>query len=218
MRIRGAVVAMALTIALGACSSGAADSKGARQPSAPSASVSASASRSETRRRIPLTRALLEEHSLTSEDIALLQLYVRSAVILRRELTEGTREVTPQHTLRIVDGRSYDEVLLADGTPGIGIRTTPQGVFVNFDPEAPESGFAFESATDDHFRLKVEHDAGGQGPSASYEGETYRVVQGASAYLEIDAEKLQELTKRQRKLPGALLPDPSATSEPDAGA
>ena len=51
--------------------------------------------------RLVITRQLVETYKLTAEDFAQLQLFLHGRILLRREQAGGTREITPEHTLKV---------------------------------------------------------------------------------------------------------------------
>lgn len=154
--------------------------------------------------RLVVTRHLVETYKLTAEDFAQLQLFLHGRILLRREATGGTKEITERHTLKVETGRIYDEVLVENETPGVSIST--RELRVNFDPEDPENGFVFKEDGQGKFRLDLSRKDGGHGFVAEYGGERYDVVEGSSAHLEVGAEMLREYVTNQRKLPGNVLP------------
>jgi len=155
-------------------------------------------------RRVAITRKLLEDNKITPQDLSELQLYLRGRIVLRREVSIGVREITKQHTLRVVEGHTYDEVTVESGTPGVEIAQ--QGIKVNFDPGQPDAGFVFDQANDDKFKFRPDQDPRDRANPEEYGGEEYQVVIGSGAYLEIDAENLKNFVTREKKLPGAILP------------
>lgn len=166
--------------------------------------------------RVVLTRRLLEDNKLTPEDVAELQLFLRGRVILRRETTAGAREITKQHTLKVVDGRSYDEVVIENGTPGVS-RANDE-LRVNFDPDDAQSGLVFSTEDDGKYKLSVDRKHGESAFYTPYANERYEVVEGMGAYLEIEEEQLHAYVTHQRKLPGTLLPGAAGSSAPSASA
>jgi hypothetical protein len=161
--------------------------------------------------RLVITRRLVEMYKLTAEDFAQLQLFLHGRILLRREASGGTREITERHTLRVETGRVYDEVLVENETPGVSI--SGQELRVNFDPEDPENGFVFKEDGQGKFRLELARKEGGHGLVAEYGGERYDVVEGSSAHLEVGAEMLREYVTNQRKLPGTVLPGSALPAE-----
>lgn len=225
-------------LAVAAC--GSASSDGSDTPTQPAASGSASTGV----KRVALTQKIVHDNELTVDDVAELQLYLHGRIVLRREASATATEITKQHTLRMLDGRAYDEVFVDSGTPGVvalsskAITATITGedaeLHVAFDPEHPEEAFVFEPGVDGRFRMRTETDRHGgaidsrrearRHEIAKYEGADYAVVEGSYAYIEIDAEKLHALIMKQRKLPGVVLtedtsaPAPSETPTPTASA
>lgn len=216
-------------IACGASKEGS-ETPGTQQPTASSSSVTTTGPK-----RLALTQRIIDDNELTVDDVAQLQLYLHGRIVLRREASATATEITKQHTLRMLDGRAYDEVFVDTGTPGVvalakaaipPISGEEAELHVNFDPESPEEGIVFEVGADGRFRMRTELERHGgaidsrrearRRATAKYEGDDYTVVEGTYAYIEIDAEKLHALLMKQRKLPGVLLPED--TSEPEASA
>ena len=163
-------------------------------------------------RRLALTRDLIESNRLTPDEVAQLQLYLHGTIRLRREIYAEGRQVTPQHTLRIVDGRSYDELVIESGTPGVNIAH--DGVRVNFDPQTAQEGLVFDEAADGRYRFKREAGENGHDALVPYDGQDWAFVDGKTAYLEIDAENLHAVLSHERKLPGAKLPPGASSAAP----
>lgn len=162
------------------------------------------AAEKENKDRLVITRHLVEKYKLTAEDFAQLQLFIHGRILLRREASGATREITEKHTLKLETGHVYDEVLVENDTPGVSISESE--LRVNFDPEDPENGFVFKEDGQGKFRLDLARREGGNGWVAEYGGERYDVVEGSSAHLEVGAEMLREYVTNQRKLPGTVLP------------
>jgi hypothetical protein len=154
-------------------------------------------------KRLVVTKKLLEDNQLGPADLAQLQLYLKGRIVLRRESGAGTREITQQHTLKVVDGKTIEEVVVESGTPGISVGTG--ALRVNFDPEEPDAGFDFD--LDEEGRISLHFDTDPEGPhTVEYGGQVYDIVTGERARLEIEAEKLRDYVTNQRKLPGTKLP------------
>jgi len=197
MLFRAALFATASLFALPGCAADSQERVGVARSFRPEAA-------DDDGERLVITRKLVENYKLTAEDFAQLQLYLHGRILLRRETSAGTREITKQHTLKVESGRIYDEVLVDSATPGVSISSDE--LRINFDPEDPETGFAFSEDGQGKFRLKLERKEGAKGLSIEYAGETYDVVEGASAHLEVGAEMLREYVTNQRTLPGTVLP------------
>lgn len=180
----------------------------------------ANATRDQGPRRMALTRDIIEENHLTAEEVAQLQLYLHGTIRLKRAIYAEAREITPEHTLKVVDGKSLDELVVESGTPGVNIAR--DGMKINFDPNAGDEGFEFEEGPDGRYRFKYEKSPDGHDAFLQYEGQDYALVDGKNSYLEIDTENLHNILSRERKLPGSKLPPgvestaPAATPAPSA--
>ena len=197
MRARPAFLAMASSLLFAAVSC-TGDSPDPKTPAEPER-----AAPENSHHRLALTKALIDDNKLTPQDLTQLQLYLHGRVILRRETTVGAREITKQHTLRVVDGRSYDELLIDSGTPGVSLGG--EGLRVNFDPEDAQNGLTFDEG-EGRYRLTIERKPGDPSIGVRYGADRYELVDGASSYLEVEEEKLHDYVTHQRKLPGTVLP------------
>jgi hypothetical protein len=83
---------------------------------------------------IPFTAELRAEHRLTDADVKNLQFYLSDDITLRRELESGSRQVTGNHRLLLVSGKTVEEVTVAGGTPGVAVSVTEERIAVSFDP------------------------------------------------------------------------------------
>lgn len=130
--------------------------------------------------RIPFTQELRDRHGLGDADVRRLQFYVSDTVTLRREITLGSREITPGHKLRLVAGRTIEEVVVEKGTPGVAVAVRGMDLRVSFEPgasilfsvegAAPEpQPVAFASAPDPF----PGNDGSSESPSLFAEGEPF---------------------------------------------
>ena len=196
MRARPAFLALASSLLLAAaCAGDAPDPKTPAEHERPAPE--------NIHRRLALTKGLIEDNKLTLQDVAQLQLYLHGRITLRRGATAEAREITKQHTLKVVDGRLYDEIVVDNGTPGVSIGG--EDFRVNFDPKDPENGFAFDDE-DGRYMLIAERLPGAPALVVRYGTERYELIDGAGAYLEVEEEKLHDYITHQKKLPGTLLP------------
>lgn len=83
---------------------------------------------------IPFTQELREQHGLSNEDVKNLQFYISSKVIMRHELERGGRSITPGHKLVIVSGKTIEEVVIEEHTPGVAVAVSSDSVKVAFEP------------------------------------------------------------------------------------
>lgn len=100
---------------------------------------------------VPLTQELRDQNRLTEADLKNLQYYVSSTITLRREVDAAGRQVTGNHKLVVMAGKTIEEVVVESKTPGIcvgvGAHTLAisfeQGTSIEFAPMAARS-YTFE--------------------------------------------------------------------------
>jgi hypothetical protein len=86
------------------------------------------------RTMIPFTAELRAEHRLSDADVKNLQFYLSDDITLRRELESGSRQVTGNHRLLLLSGKTVEEVTVAGGTPGVAVSVSDARIAVSFDP------------------------------------------------------------------------------------
>lgn len=68
---------------------------------------------------VPFTEELRTANDLREPELRNLQFYTSSEVTLRREATSTGRQITPGHKLVLLSGKSVEEVVLEEHTPGV---------------------------------------------------------------------------------------------------
>ena len=81
---------------------------------------------------MPFTYELRASHRLNDDEIKNLQFYSSHQITLRREVQSQDRQVTSGHRLRLVSGRSVEEVVIPAKTPGVAMAVTPHTISVSF--------------------------------------------------------------------------------------
>jgi hypothetical protein len=159
---------------------------------------------------VALTQELRAKYSLSDEDVLNLQYYVSSAIVLQRELSSGGVGVTPGHTLRVVNDKKVEEVIIEPKTPGVATRlhmdgnsidaSFEEGRVIVFCTTRPNGGHG------DLFRL-CGRDGENSVMKVDYGGLTY-ITAGRStdAYLMIDLNALNNFKKNTRVVKGRRLP------------
>ncbi len=66
---------------------------------------------------VPFTYELRAGHHLTDDEVKNLQFYSSHTITLRREVQSQDRQITPGHKLRLVSGKSVEEVVIPAKTP-----------------------------------------------------------------------------------------------------
>ncbi|MBK8257454.1 MAG: DNA-directed RNA polymerase [Polyangiaceae bacterium] len=81
---------------------------------------------------VPFTHEIRMQHRLTDDEVRNLQFYSSHQITLRREASSQDRQVTPGHKLRLISGKSVEEVVIPAKTPGVAARVTSRSIAVSF--------------------------------------------------------------------------------------
>lgn len=81
---------------------------------------------------VPFTYELRSQHRLSDDEVKDLQFYTSHQITLRREVQSEDREITPGHKLRLISGKSVDEVVIPARTPGVALRVSKRAISVSF--------------------------------------------------------------------------------------
>ncbi len=182
---------------------------------------------------VPFTQEIRDQNHLSEAELKNLQFYVSGTVTLRRELESGGRQVTGNHKLLVVAGKTIEEVVVEAKTPGICVGVGPhqlsvsfeQGTAIDFAPEGARSyapgntAFAVAPAELDPFpgNRGVERSSGdplsgrylvwvSPTNTVKFLGRPFDAVDDTStASLLIDAESLDQVVKQRKVLPGLRL-------------
>jgi hypothetical protein len=106
------------------------------RPSAPSLAAAALVALLATtgcRSFVPLTQEIRDQNHLSEPELRNLQYYVSGPITLRRELDSGGRQVTGNHKLLLVAGKSIEEVVIEGKTPGICVGVGPHTLSISFE-------------------------------------------------------------------------------------
>ncbi len=106
---------------------------------------------------VPFTHELREQNRLTDVEIKNLQFYVSHKITLRRELESGGRQVTGSHKLLLTSGKSIEEVVVEDGTPGVAVDVKGPVLSISFEP-----GTSFDFVVEGGKPLAATASAGGR--------------------------------------------------------
>jgi hypothetical protein len=183
---------------------------------------------------VPFTQEIRDQNRLTEAELKNLQYYVSSTITLRRELESGGRQVTGNHKLLVVAGKTIEEVVVPEKTPGICVGVTgrslqisfEQGTSIEFAPMAARSyaveGFATPPPDVDPFpgnpgKALDSHPASlftgsymiwtNQDNKVRFLGKWFDAVEESpKATLMIDAESLDQVVKQRTVLGGLKLP------------
>jgi hypothetical protein len=181
---------------------------------------------------VPLTQEMREQNHLTDGELKNLQYYVSHTITLRRELESGGRQVTGNHKLVLVNGKTIEEVVVEAQTPGICVGVDAHRLQVSFEQgtsftfvpaqsqgSASPGGFASPpdvnpfpgnerprpAATDGLFsgNYMLWSEPSGSIP---FMGKAFEGLEETpKVTLMIDAESLQKVVKKHKVLPGLVL-------------
>ena len=185
---------------------------------------------------IDFTHELRDQHSLTQAELKNLQYYTSSTITLRRELESGGKQITGNHKLLLVAGKTIEEVVIEAKTPGIALAVSDHSITVSFDqgtslefvasgsgPTRPTETFAtapdpFPGNNPERHEREPEPQVvqGFFGPYALatnssgqviFQGKTFEAVgDSLQAHLMIGGESFEETVKQHKTLPGMRLP------------
>jgi hypothetical protein len=184
---------------------------------------------------IDFTHELRDQHSLSRDELKNLQYYTSSTITLRRELESGGKQITGNHKLLLVAGKTIEEVVIEAKTPGIALAISDHSITVSFDQgtslEFVASGSAgtrpvetFAAAPDPFPGNNPERREpepvllqGYFGPYALavasngqvlFQGKVFEAVgDSLKAHLMIGGESFEEVVKQNKTLPGMRLPN-----------
>ena len=90
---------------------------------------------------IPFTQQMARETQLSEAQIKSVQFYVSNDIVLYHYLDNATTEVVGG-TIKIIDGRKAEEIIIASGTPGVAVGKEGDQVLISFDPDGSYLRFA----------------------------------------------------------------------------
>jgi hypothetical protein len=91
----------------------------------------------------PFTANILQEGGWSDTDLQKIQFYLSDDIVIRRNLTEGSSEIT-SGTIKIVKGRKVEEVRIKRGTPGTFLfRANKDNFAIGFDANSDKRFLMF---------------------------------------------------------------------------
>jgi hypothetical protein len=82
---------------------------------------------------VDFTHELRDQHRLSNDELKNLQYYVSDTITLRKELESGGKQITGNHKLILVEGKTIEEVTIPAKTPGIALAVTDHSITVSFE-------------------------------------------------------------------------------------
>ena len=183
---------------------------------------------------IDFTHELRDQHSLTRDELKNLQFYTSSTITLRRELESGGKQITGNHKLLLVAGKTIEEVVIESKTPGIALAVRDHSITVSFEqgtslefvasgngarpgetyaaPPDPFPGNSPERREPEPVLLQGYFGpyalAVGSSSQVVFQGKTFEAVgDSLKAHLLIAGESFEETVKKNKTLPGMRLPN-----------
>ena len=184
---------------------------------------------------IDFTHELRDQHSLTRDELKNLQFYTSSTITLRRELESGGKQITGNHKLLLVAGKTIEEVVIESKTPGIALAVSDHSITVSFEqgtslefvasgnggarpsetfasPPDPFPGNSPEPREPEPVLLQGYFGpyalAVGSSGQVVFQGKTFEAVgDSLKAHLLIAGESFEEVVKQNKTLPGMRLPN-----------
>ncbi len=156
----------------------------------------------------PFTDDLRKENNWSKQQMAQIQFYVSTDVILQRKLKmEGEGSEIVSGKIRMVNGERMEEVLIPRGTPGV----------ITFNPEDNRIGVSFEDGDDRYLMFGPDanrddryyvlaSDWQNRIGKVNYEGKTWFMsTPSGNAYLLVDLKKVNQYQKQQRQAKGRTI-------------
>ncbi len=82
---------------------------------------------------VDFTQEMVDQHHLVAKDLQNLQFYNSDKIVLRRELTKGSRAITGSHKLLVIAGKEIEEVVIEKHTPGVIVGVGAGTLKVSFE-------------------------------------------------------------------------------------
>jgi hypothetical protein len=83
---------------------------------------------------VPFTQELRTANNLTNDDVKNLQFYTSHKITMRREVESGGSQVTGNHKLVVVSGKTIEEVVVEEKTPGVAVTVGDRTISISFEP------------------------------------------------------------------------------------
>ena len=151
----------------------------------------------------PFTSDLQYSYDWTEDDLKKIQFYLSEDIVLRRYLGKG-ETVIQGGKIKIEEGRRVEEIVIAEGTPGV----------LAFMPKQDRMAVSFERGKDrflmfgphpkwDGRYMLLGSDWNRREGEVTYQGKKYKTTShSAYAGLLVDLDKVRKVTLNRRKVEG----------------
>jgi hypothetical protein len=82
---------------------------------------------------VAFTHEIRDQHNLSEPELKNLQFYVSHKITLRRQLESGGKQITGTHKLVLVSGKTVEEVVVEEKTPGVVLEVDDHSLTVSFE-------------------------------------------------------------------------------------
>ncbi|HMG15698.1 MAG TPA: hypothetical protein VK590_09635 [Saprospiraceae bacterium] len=156
----------------------------------------------------PFTNRLYEKYNWKDDELKRIQFYLSSDIVLRRDFDKASGTEFDKGSIKIVDGKKIEQVVIPHGTPGVFM----------FKPNEKKFAISFESGNDQKYLMfgpnpkrggefvLLASDWEGKNGIVTYDGKEYVTDASAAwANLLVDLKKSRNLIVENRTVKGRTL-------------
>lgn len=152
----------------------------------------------------PYTQSLAKESQLNAEQLKSVQFYVSDDIVLYRYLDNTTTEIAAG-TIKIIDGRNAEEIIIASGTPGVVVGVEKDQLLVSFDADNSYLRFAPNPGYGGRYTLMAK-DWNGRTGVVDYNDHIYYTSgSGSVAHLAINLEQIDQTSTTTKQVSGRTI-------------
>ena len=152
----------------------------------------------------PFTQRLYEEQNWTESELRRIQFYLSEDIVLTRELTGGSSDIT-RGQIKIVNGRQVEQIVIRRNTPGVYLFSPKENRFaVSFEEGGERRYLIFgpNPRTGERYTL-LASDWNRSAGTVNYDGREWNVDSGdAFASLMVDLQRFRKQDVNTRVVGG----------------
>lgn len=156
---------------------------------------------------VPFTEELATQHNWEESELESLQYYNSETIVLNRYVTSDEASIV-SGTLKMVDGRQVEEIIIKEGTPGI-VTAFPDGERMAVSFEISDDyylTFGVDEARGERYYLRLKEYKKNEYAKVTYIGKVYNLTpQSLNSFLQINMKKVLNEEKKQRIAKGRKL-------------
>lgn len=152
---------------------------------------------------VPYTDAMKKQHNWNNEQLKSIQFYVSDAIVLHRELTEGSTQIV-LGKIKTLKGKKVEEIIIRGGTPGVITEIPKENkLLVSFEVNDDHYlSFGVNPSQRNRYVLLASDWSNSSG-KVHYSGQEYYTDPDSKyAYLMVDLRKIDKLELNQRVAKG----------------